>query len=124
MRNAISLTLATFLVVFMIGCGNSGTETKSSHSGKAFDASFDVVLENETKKYDPMNLEVEGDHGTISVTNTLDAVHGFVISEFDIDAEIKPGETREFTVDSVEPGEYTVDCDLHSAHAEATVTVK
>lgn len=118
MRTVTYALIVSLFSLALVGCGSSTQQTQ------AFDASFDVVIEDGTKKYDPMEQTVTGDHGTISVTNQLDADHGFVIREFGIQATVPPGETMEFNVDSAEPGEYTVDCHLHAAHKEGTLIVE
>lgn len=117
------MLIATLAIV---GCGNSGSSPADQQVQQSdpFNAVFDVVIEDETKQYDPMELTVTGNNGTIEVTNNLDAEHGFVIREFGIQATIPAGETQTFQVDSAEPGEYTVDCHLHAAHAEATLIVE
>jgi plastocyanin len=121
MKRISVLALVLTISLAVVGCGGGDTSPQQT---QAFSAQFDVVIEDETKKYDPMELTVTGDHGTIEVTNNLDAEHGFVIREFGIEAAIPAGETRTFNVDSAAPGEYMVDCHLHAAHAEATLVVE
>lgn len=118
-RIAIAL-FAIFAVVAVTGCGGNDQAVET----EPFAAHFDIVMEDETKQYDPMEMTVSGNNGTIEVSNQLDAEHGFVIREFGIEATVPAGETMTFDVDSVAPGEYMVDCHLHSAHAEATLIVE
>lgn len=122
MKRLSILVVVLVASLALLGCGNGSTDQQTQ--SEPFNAVFDVVIEDETKQYDPMELTVTGNNGTIEVTNNLDAEHGFVIREFGIQATIPAGETQTFQVDSVEPGEYTVDCHLHAAHAEATLIVE
>ncbi|MFB6356533.1 MAG: cupredoxin domain-containing protein, partial [bacterium] len=43
---------------------------------------------------------------------------------FGIKEAIPAGESQTFTIDQAGAGEYTIDCHLHSAHAEGKLIVK
>lgn len=124
LKRVTSYFLLIALSLFLVNCGSGGGAGGEQTQTQAFETEFEIIMEEGTKKYFPMEATVTGDHGTITVKNTLDAEHGFVIREFGIEAAIPAGETQQFTVDSASPGEYMVDCHLHSAHAEATLTVE
>lgn len=124
----LKVALVAFVAVALVACGNGGDQTADSGEEMTdvvpFEASFTVELnEDDAKIFAPAEKSVTGNGGTITVRNTLDAPHGFKISELGLEEVIEANSTRSFQVDNVEPGEYTIDCQLHSAHKESTLVV-
>ena len=124
----LKVAFVAFVAVALVACG--GGADQSADSGEKmtdvvpFEASFTVELnEDDAKVFVPTEKTVNGNGGTITVRNTLDAPHGFKISKLGLEEVIEANSTRSFKVNNVEPGEYTIDCQLHSAHKESTLVV-
>ncbi|MFB6356532.1 MAG: hypothetical protein ABEJ65_08450, partial [bacterium] len=77
MKKWVSICIALTFAFTLVSCGSGGNQQQESNQQtKAFSTSIDIIIEEGTKKYDPMELTVTGDHGSITVNNKLDAEHG------------------------------------------------
>lgn len=124
----LKVAFVAFVAVALVACGNGADQSAGSGEEMTdvvpFEASFTVELnEDDAKIFTPSEESVTGNGGTITVRNTLDAPHGFKVSKLGIEEVVDANSTRSFKVSNVEPGEYTIDCQLHSAHKESTLVV-
>lgn len=123
----LKVAFVAFVAVALVACGNGADQSADSGEDMTevvpFEATFTVELDGDAKVFAPTERSVTGNAGTITIENTLDAPHGFTISELGLEEVVDANSTQSFEVDNVEPGEYTVDCQLHSAHQESTLVV-
>lgn len=119
------LSLTVFLAIALVGCGGADQGTESDQAeAVSFETSYVVEIQDGSKVFTPETRTVTGNTGTISVENTLDAPHGFKISELGIEEVVEANKSLTIDLDRVEPGEYTVDCQLHAAHKHGKLVVK
>jgi plastocyanin len=60
---------------------------------------------------------------TISIVNTTDTPHGFVIRGAGIEEVLQPQVEQQVEVPALEPGLYAIDCHLHPPHRSAQLLV-
>jgi len=121
----LKFAVVTFLAVSLVACGGNQQDKQAEEMKKvSFATNYTVELQDGSKIFSPDSQTVTGNTGKITVKNTLDAPHGFKISELGIEEVIESNSSRTIPVDSVDPGEYTVDWQLHSAHKHGKLIVK
>jgi plastocyanin len=120
----LKLSFVLVVAVMLVGCGGGEQSAQQSDMNKVpFETSYTVEMRDGSKVFSPESRSVTGNTGSITIENTLDAPHGVRISGLGIEAVVNAGSSKTFNIASVEPGEYTVDCQLHSAHVESKLVV-
>lgn len=123
---SLKLGIVFVITLSLVACGGGdGTNQDTQMTEDVpFETSYVVEIQDGDKVFDPETRTVKGNTGTIMIDNTLDAPHGFKISELNIEEEVEANSELTVDVGSVEPGEYTVDCQLHSAHKHGKLIVE
>jgi plastocyanin len=122
----LHFSLALILSVALVGCGSGeqGSESAKQMKDVPFETTYTIEIQDGSKVFTPESRTVKGNTGKITVKNTLDAPHGFKIADLGIEKVVDANATTTINVDTAEPGEYTIDCQLHSAHKHGKLTVK
>lgn len=103
----------------VVACGGDNKyidQTSDSDKPMDFRTSFVVELEEGDKVFSPRVRRVEGSRGEITLKNELDAPHGFRVPQLGITRIVNANSSLSLTLQNLESGEYTIDCQLHSAH--------
>lgn len=99
----LRLILGVLLLASLASCATRGS----------FEGEIAINRTDAGPGFDPAMLIAQGRTGTITVTNTLEAEHGFAIEGLDVEDVVPPGQSIEVTLEQVEPLDYEYYCQLH-----------
>ena len=122
-RTTITVAVALATAALFVACGG---DEEADYSGDADSNAVQTVEVTASDfSFTPATLTAEvGGSFNLVLTNAGDAAHTFTIDEFDLDAEVAPGEETSVTVSPSESGEFTYYCRFHQDQGmEGGITV-
>ena len=122
-RTTITVAVALATAALFVACG--GDEEADSSGDANSDAGQTVEVTASDFSFTPAKLTAAiGGSFDLVLTNAGDAPHTFTIDEFDLDAEVAPGEETSVTVSPSKSGEFTYYCRFHREQGmEGGITV-